>query len=71
MVNSSCIDFYGRGTHHTHNMIMYKIRMMLDIQIKVPDCQLAHTKISAIIFVNTSGVKSDIYDCRVFLIDRY
>ena len=44
---------------------------MSDIQIKVPDCQLAHTKISAIIFVNTSGVKSDIYDCLVFLIDRY
>ena len=44
---------------------------MSDIQIKVPDCQLANTKSIAIIFVNTSGVKSDIYDCLVFLIDRY
>ena len=63
--------WYLGHAHHTHNMILHKIRMMLDIQIKVPDCQLAHTKIGAIIFVNASGVKSDIYDCLVFLIDRY
>ena len=74
MVNSSCIDFGGRGTLDTPttHTIWFCIKYeWLDIKIRVPDCQLAHIKVSAIIFVNTSGVKSDIYDCLVFLIDRF